>query len=138
MRNYMLQQTPAECLAEQHSQLNSLFLSSFTLSVNQNDLTSFASHQIESSSEARFCASLHTSVPRLQPLGMAAAPIHNGRILNLYCSSLLYHITSIYSYISKYRRVRPLILVPEINCRLFQDKIEQSYVGILTRLMKWN
>jgi len=40
----MLQQTPAECLAEVHGQLPSLFLSSFTSSVNRNDLMSFALH----------------------------------------------------------------------------------------------
>lgn len=39
----MLQQPPAECLAEEHSQVISSFLSFFALSVNQNDLTSFAS-----------------------------------------------------------------------------------------------
>lgn len=44
MRNYMLQQTPAEYLAEVRGQLHSLFLSSFALSVNQHDLTSFALH----------------------------------------------------------------------------------------------
>lgn len=44
MRSYMLQQIPAECLAEVRGQLHSSFLSSFAPSVNRNDLTSFALH----------------------------------------------------------------------------------------------
>lgn len=58
----MLQQNPAECLAEVRGQLHSLLLSSFTLFVNQNHLMSITLHQIESCSKQRLCASFHKLV----------------------------------------------------------------------------